>query len=456
MAKDSRHQTHYTRQVDTLLRKLYVRNAIKDSVLDRAIHYFEHHDFVESNAELNPESNALLKLEQIERYSHLRCICDEILELTQGDSFSETHRKSAQLLGTIQLISPTEGPKISVNNEQCKALYKSVLSLCLLDKLLLDNDIKDLYILKVLAGFEQKKYAELSNDERERFTELVKIPLLMAILLQDIGHHHDQASVILYGKNGKDDPYRTLSSSARKKLLQINHKQTLSYITNGIGMLSYVGNSKADRDQFLVDEQGKYHFLIKLIKSSFKAEQGVGNLLKVPQIYVSIILSTKENYDYKLLPKVFQVLNKSAELGNCSQKAVDALYQITGIFPQGYGVIYMPEDEMGQQGTCYEYAIVNRLYPTDPKEPLCRMATRKLSFIGYGQNITVKKNNNLYFPNMAKKMTSLSKERLNEILELLSSNYKERQQFDLLPRCWHANEYFSVKINQKLWNKLEE
>lgn len=56
---------------------------------------------------------------------------------------------------------------------------------------------------------------------------------------------------------------------------------------------------------------------------------------------------------------------------------------------------------------------------------------------------------------MAKKVAQLSKERLNEILELLSSNYKERQEFDLLPRCWHANEFFSIRANQKLWNKIE-
>jgi hypothetical protein len=110
---------------------------------------------------------------------------------------------------------------------------------------------------------------------------------------------------------------------------------------------------------------------------------------------------------------------------------------------------------MPQEEGCYEYAIVNRLYPTLPEEPLCRIATRKLAFIGYGHNITVKKTINLYFPNMAKKIANLSKERLNEILELLSSNYKERQELDLLPRCWHANEFFSVKANQKLWNKVD-
>ncbi len=56
---------------------------------------------------------------------------------------------------------------------------------------------------------------------------------------------------------------------------------------------------------------------------------------------------------------------------------------------------------------------------------------------------------------MAKKIAKLSKERLNEILELLASNYQERQQLDLLPRCWHANEFFSVKAHQKLWNRSD-
>tara|TARA_R110001583_G_scaffold281_13_gene2591 strand:+ start:3494 stop:4864 length:1371 start_codon:yes stop_codon:yes gene_type:complete len=453
MAKALQHHTHYTRQAQTLLAKVYGRSILKDSVLERAIKYFEHHEFVASDAPINPENEALHKLEQIERHNHLEVICDEIIELTEGDSFEESNRKSAQLLGTIQLISPTEGKKIADNNEQCKALYKAVLSLRLLDRLLINNEVSDPYIQKVLAEFEGQSFADFDAAARLRFTELVKMPLIMAALLQDIGHNHAQAKTILHGADGNQDPYRTLTVEDRKKLLQINHKQTLDYISNGIGIPSYVGNSRAKRDQFVIDEQLKHQFIKKLIKSSFKARQGVGNLLKVPQIYVSIILSTKENYNYKLLPKVFQVLNKNAELGACSQKVVDALYQITGMFPQGYGVIYMPEDEMGQQGTCYEYAIVNRLYPKKPDQPLCRVATRKLAFISYGHNIEIKKQNNLYFPHMAKKVAKLSKERLNEILELLASNYQERQEFDLLPRCWYANEFFSVKENQKLWSK---
>lgn len=455
MAKASLNQTHYTRQAQLMLDKVYGRSILKDSVLERAIKYFEHHEFAASDESISPEGQKLLKLEQVERYSHLQSVCYEIIDLTEGDTFEESNRKSAQLLGTIQLLSPTEGNKVAVHNEHCKSLYKAILSLRLLDRLLLNNEINEPYIVKVLGEFDGQTFTDLDAAARLSFNERVKIPLIMAALLQDIGHNHADGQCIILGEDGKQDPYRMLETEDRRKLLQISHNQTLAYISNGIGIPSYVGNSKAERDQFVLDEQLKHQFIKKLIKTSFKAKQGVGNLLKVPQIYVSIIFSTKNNYNYKLLPKVFQVLHKNAELGVCSQKAVDALYQITGMFPQGYGVIYMPEDDFGQQGDCYEYAIVNRLYPEIAEQPLCRVATRKLAFISHGHNIEVKKMNNLYFPEMAKKVSRLSKERLNEILELLSSNYHERQQLDLLPRCWHANEFFSAKNNQKLWNKIE-
>ena len=449
MAKPLQHQTHYTQQTQVLLTKIYGRSQLKDSVLERAIHYFNHQSFIGTDEGLGENHLELEKLERIERYNHLLSICHEIIELTEGGSFEETNRKSAQLLGTIQLISPTEGNKITNNNEYCKSLYKAILSLRLLDRLLFDIEITDAHITNTLAEFPDQPFEQFDLKAQRRVIEQIKIPLLMAALLQNIGTYHNEGQSILIGTDLTKNPYRILSVDERKKLLTINYKQTLNYITDGLSIPFYVGCSRDERDQFDVDEQAKSQFLQQLIKSSFRSKKTIGNLLKVPQIYTSIIFSTKDSYNYKLLPKVYQVLNKNAELGVCSQKIVDALYKITGMFPQGYGVIYMPQDEK-----CYEYAIVNRLYPTLPEEPLCRIATRKLSFIGYGNNIEVKKISNLYFPDMAKKMSSLSKERLNEILELLSSNYRERQKLDLLPRCWHANEFFSVKTNQKLWNKV--
>jgi len=450
------HQTHHTRQVRALLSNIYSRSKLNNSMLDRAISFFECKDFIATDEEIDLQQQELLKSESNKRYNHLLSICHEIIELTEGPNFDECNRKSAQLLGTIQLITPTEGNKIAVSNEQNKGLYKAVLSIRLLDELLFNGGLSIPYITNILAGFSGDKFEPFDKYVQQRINEQLKVPLIMAVLLQDIGNYHEEAQKILLGDNGKENPFRTLDIESRKQLLQINYKQTLKYIIDGLSVPSYLGDSKEERERFVIDEKAKIRFLQQLTKSSFKPGLGIGNLLKVPQIYTSIVFSIKDNYNYKMLPRVFQVLNKNAELGACSQKVVDALYKITGLFPQGYGIVYMPIDEMGKQSGYYEYAIVNRLYPSEPEHPLCRVATRQLAFVGYGQNIEVNKKYNLYFPKMAKQLASLSQKRLNDILELLSSNYEERQKLDLLPRCWHASEYFSVKKNQKLWDKNDK
>lgn len=458
MAKDSPHQTHYTRQIQHLLAKVYGRSVVKDSLLDRAIDYFEQEEFRPSEEKDSTEGLPLEHMQRTERHSCLLSIAFSILELAEGENYAENNRKSAQFLGTIQLISPSEGKRIAINNEKSKSVYKAVLCLRLLDRLIIDGQMVEPYINKFLTNISPEQYidfASLDNKAHQRFSAQVKIPLIMAALLQDVGNYHPKAQTILLGENGKLDPFRTLEMKERKELLQINYRETIKYLIDGIGMPNFVGNTKAERDQFIVDEQDKLSFIKQLLKTSVNPKNTIGNVLKVPQIYTSIVLSTKASYNYKLLPQVFQVLNKNAELGACAQSVVDALYKITGMFPQGFGIAYMPLGEFGEQGGCYEYAIVNGLYPQNPEQPNCRMTTRKLTFIGYGQNIIIKNNSNLYFTQTAKKLATLSKERLNEILELLSSNSQERKQLDLLPRCWYGNEFFSIKANQNLWNKAE-
>jgi hypothetical protein len=458
MAKESPHQTHYTRQIQYLLAKVYGKSAVKDSLLDRAIGYFEQEEFRPSDENKSTDESQLEQMQRTERHSSLLSLSLTIIELAEGENYAENNRKSAQFLGTIQLLSPTEGKRVATSNEQNKSVYKAVLCLRLLDRLIIDGQISEPYINKYLNDITAEQYIDFANhdsDGYQRFTAQVKIPLVMAALLQDVGNYHPKAQGILCSGDGKLDPFRTLAVKERKELLQINYRETLKYLSEGIGMPSFVGNTKLERDQFLVDEQDKQLFIKLLLKTSINPKNTIGNILKIPQIYTSIILSTKENYNYKLLPQVFQVLNKNAELGACAQSVVDAFYTITGMFPQGFGIVYMPLGELGEQGDCYEYAIVNSLYPAKPEQPNCRMATRKLTFIGYGQNLVISNNSNLYFTQTAKKLARLSKERLNEILELLSSNSQERKELDLLPRCWHANEFFSLKTNQNLWNKVD-
>ncbi len=480
MSKFSKGDTNFTEQVKTLLNKIYGRSPSKDSVLERAIAYYDLRDFTqlklddlarniaEQKSKADPKSLARaeklerdqkeyhreLAFERHDRFQHLHTICREIIELSEAEGFSETHRKSAQVLGTIQLLSPTEGKKVAVANEVNKPLYKGILTLRLLDQLCLKKLLPNSYIDQVIQQHETASFTEIVNENKalyQHFIDTVKVPVLMAAILQDIGNYHPDAQKIIRGDDNQSDNFRTLKVEERKALLQINYRETVKYLVDGIGAGMYLGNSKAERDKFNKTEASKLLFIKQLLKSSVQPKQGLGNLLKVPQIYTSIVLSTKDSYNYKLLPKVYQALYQNAERGICRKDIVDLLYEITGVFPQGYGITYIPGE--ADDNDRYEYGVVTQLYPEHPEEPICRSATRNLTFIGHGHDITVKKGGNLYYVETAKKFSSISKERLNEILELLSSNYQERQSLDLLPRCWQPTEYFSTKNHQKLWNR---
>jgi len=482
----------FTIQVKALLDKIYGRSIVKDSILDRAITFYSSQNESQvENEKLNEKLSKLkgkvaslnskeqqaaqkniismeqriqtfqqqLSNDKEGRQQHLQSVSLEIIELCEADSFSECNRKSAQMLGTLQLLSPTEGKKVALNNEITKPLYKAILCLRLLDRLCLDSTIAEPYISQYLQGITPENYqefAEVDPEQYQLFISQVKMPLVMAALLQDIGHYHPDAQKIVKGASGELDPYRTLELDDRKALLQINYRETIRFLIEGIGKSSYVGNSRDERDIHNEFEGKKLIFIRSLLKSSISPKNGIGNILKVPQIYTSLIMSTKNTYNYKLLPKVYLVLKQNAERGGCSQSVVNALYKITGVYPQGYGITYIPKDSDGRPTDRYEYAIVNQLYPKKPDQPVCRAATKNLTFISHGQDFIVTLDSNLYLPETAKQLSRISKERLNEILELLSSNYQERKSLDLVPRCWQTQDFFEIKNNQKLWNKVAE
>lgn len=396
---------------------------------------------------------------RVVRHNKLRDICLKILSLSEGSNFTETNKKSAKLLGSIQLISPAEGKRIAPINERHKHIYRAVLSLRLLDRMYLDSNIDSKYIISKMDNNPELDVTALGVNNEELlkvYREQVQLPIVMAAILQDIGNFHLDAVNILKGENGDLNPYRVLEPDSRKALLKINYSETLKYVSEGIGPGKYIGNSKQDRERFNKIEDGNVAFIRNLLKNGVNPKQGCGNIIKVPQIYTSIILSTKANYNYQLLPKVYNVLYKSAEMGGCNQKAVDGLLQITGHFPQGYGVTFIPLNSDGVELDRYEYAIVTGLYPNSPWQPHCRLATRNLQFISHGSDSIISKDKNLYIPGVSKKLEKVSTERLREILKILSSNYEEGIELELIPKCWFAREFFSLKKNQNLWNKAKQ
>ena len=277
-----------------------------------------------------------------------------------------------------------------------------------MDELILSGQVDEPYINKFLDGHSSDKYKGfclVDNKQYKLFIEQVKLPLVMASLLQDMGNFHPDAQLILLGDSGTSDPYRTLELEERKALLQISYREIQYYITEGLSELNYVGNSKDDKKDFIKNEKDKMVFIKRILKSAISPKLGIGNLLKVPQIYTSIIMSTKSSYNYKVLPKVFNVLNLNAERGACQQAVVDSLYKITGMFPQGYGISYIPKAPDNSDMDFYEYAVVSQFYPEIPEEPICRQATRNLAFISFGHDVVVAQQSNLHFHETAKRFS---------------------------------------------------
>lgn len=479
-------KSNYSKAVQTLINKIHDRTDVQDSLYEQATQYFLDADKLAQQQTAAEQEVYLFnqrlgqtpasekaKIEQqldkaekslrqvsasldqlrLQRLEQLKELCYSILQLSEGEDADDTHVMTAKLLGTIQLMSPTEGKLVVISNQKSKHLYKAVLALRLLDRLLLDDQITNSYVLKRYQDKTKYDIETTGGRMYQPFRDDVQIPLLMAALVQDIGQYHPEAQQILLGPDGDQDEFRVLDNPERVAMLQINYKESLKYITQAIGKDKYIGNSKDQRAWFDRNEQEKLGFIVTLLKNSIKPEQGIGNLLKIPQIYTSVVLSTKHNYSYESIPKVGLVLDKAVEKGMCSKTAADGLMRITGIFPQGYGITYIPKDSDKQDLDRYEYAIVTSLYPPHPNVPICRMVTRNLTYQISVMGCTVRVENNLFFPQARKKLERIKPERLKEILEKLVSNLEERQNMALIPKCWHPTEYFTYAKNQNLWNK---
>jgi hypothetical protein len=476
-------ESTYTKSANNLVRDIQNNTPTKDSLFEQAQLYFETSDkdkhtcfelqrrikSIEDSLQAADNKNKsiikknieaaqlLLKNEQTRqqkirtsRYKKVKTLCTLLLTLTEADNWQKTQVYSAKLLGTLQLLSPGEGAKDAHQNQRFKPAYKGVIALRLLDKLLKEKKIDIQYINE---RYQKKlRYPELKSG-LTLFQSDVAIPVLIAAIFQDVGLMHPKAQKILTGEDGTLDEFRVLDKEERLALLKINHEQTIDFITNGLGMEQYIGNSKQERTDFVRNQEEKLRFTRTLLIDAIKPKLGVGDLIKIPQIYASVIFSSKQNHNYLDLPKAGLVITRAAEGGAISKVFAECLVSIVGHFPQGYGITYIPKDDDMKDMERYEYAIVTELNPADPYIPRCRVATRNLNFISSGHTNSVNMENNLYFSSAKKKLEKVNPARLEEILRKLASNFEERKKLDLIPSYWNPYGFFCYIKLQNLWNK---
>ncbi len=478
MAENIVKESAYTKKIKSLIELIFTNSSLNDSIYEVAQSYFvtakqdkDKKNYLEQNIvkaqqalKLDPKSDKLLKkLNSAEkglsvlvkqesqnkqrRLSQVKKVCYDILNLCRGKDKQDTNNKYARILGTIQLMTPTMTIAALNQNKKSKHLYRAILSLILFEQLLADNLLSNKYVDSI-----RNKAKEL--DDVEFYQEHVQIPILLTALLLDVGNYHPDALAIFGDVNGKTDEFRTLENDERLALLKVNYYQSLNYLQHGLGKAQYIGNSKEERAEFEKVEADKMEFMLNLLKRSVDPKQGIGNVIKIPQIYISVVLSTRNNFTYRSLAKVFLLLHKGAEKGGHSQVVVNCLHKILGTFPQGFGITYIPKSTEGHDLDRFEYAIVNGLYPSSVDIPICRVVTKNLTFSSAGNDTKISPGNNLYFPKCRKKLEKVSSERLQEILQKLWSNFEHRQsEAEFVPDFWHPHEYFSYSKYQNLWNK---
>ncbi|MCW8108341.1 hypothetical protein OPS25_07525 [Alteromonas ponticola] len=464
----------YTQQVKNLVDLVYPQESGQGSVYEDARHFFtvtpsleDHaHDLKMQIGSVRPSQKesdkaaqlkqklkkAQLKLEEerLERVGRIHEVARKLLDLCEGDSYEETQLLSAKFLGTIMLQTRGKVAGFQRFHQRLKPLYKAVLTLRLTDKMFQEQTVKNPYLIEhknALSRFDG------DSNVLEKWQTGLAIPLICAAILQDIGLQSPDVLLLLRGADNELDEFRVLEAEQRKALLKYNYQYTMDYLKKGLGIPKYVGNNKEERDEFVAHHKAANQFMHTIAKDAFVSKSGLGELLKIPQIYASIVLSTKPDYSRKELPKGYLLIEQLAKKGALNEKLAEAFIKIVGYFPQGFGITFIPVNERGEEKNQYECAVVSRLNPSHPAEPICRVATRNLTYIASGNDEVIQRARNLFFAANQKKLMRIGKDRLIEIMSQLSKDFDPENIEQLVPPFWEPNDFFSFKKNQNMWNK---
>ncbi|MEP1554380.1 MAG: hypothetical protein ABJJ44_03135 [Paraglaciecola sp.] len=380
------------------------------------------------------------------RYKCLANICVNILRLTEGKNQQQTELKSSKLLATLFMLSSTDVGKRQCMHQLFKPLYKAVLSLRLLDKLLVEDKLTNTYIT---SRFDPATRYSKDPGRYSQFQLDVAIPVIIAALLQDVGMQHPETQRLLKGADGTQDEFRILDRETRTLLLIINHEQTQDFIKNGIGISEYEGNDPDKKQRYEKKQANRMKFVFGLLTDAVKpTEDSIGNIIKIPQIYSSFILSTKPIYRFLDLPNVISVLKNSAKHGFICSHACESFIELVGHFPLGLGMLYLLPHKQDN----YYYAIVTRLNPKHPNSPTCRRVTSLDCDNEDEKDFTLLEDNNLFYEQPKQHLESLSQEALNTLREIHIHQLSETKLPDYNEGFWNPHRYFSINKHQALWS----
>jgi hypothetical protein len=390
------------------------------------------------------------KNSRISRLNDAVDMCLNLLSLSEGEDFENTQLKSAKFLTTLVLFSPGTGKKLAELHQRLKPAYKAVLSLRILDKLVLDGVVKNAYMLR---NYDPDKRYEPEASDYICYTQSVIMPIMLAAIFQDVGLQHPDLIELLNGNDGKKDRFRLLEQDDREKMLRLNYQYTIDYLQNGLGCQQARTKTEEQEAAFDEAEKQRLKFQLGLVLDANSSKLGTSEIIKIPQIYASIILSTKRDFQRKSLATASLLIEQLAIKKAISSPIAKVFVAIVGQFPLGYGIVYIPKDIRGEELELYEYAIVSELNPKKFDEPICRPVTKNLMFLTYAKTMILERHINLHFSVARKKLMNIDPQRLVEIMQKLTYDFKPEESSAFVPEYWEPHNYFFIEGNQNLWGR---
>ena len=123
-----------------------------------------------------------------------------------------------------------------------------------------------------------------------------------------------------------------------------------------------------------------------------KANHGIANILRIPMIYSSFMLSTKPRHEYPIVYKAYDVIKSGIDKNIVYVPYANEFLNMVGKFPLGTGLYFIAKDT-GQP----EKAVVTGLNPPDHTTAIAKQLTRRqIRFDEHSQSLITQQYNIIY------------------------------------------------------------
>jgi hypothetical protein len=278
-------------------------------------------------------------------------------------------RDANQFIATIMLQAPPiDSSYRCVNNEKTKPIYIAALSIAFIKKLILNGQLTDEHITK----FYPKKVKddqlpgqiEYNQEQLDNYINNVLVPIINAVLIHNIGSYSVEAEAIYNGNR-----YQLLEDKARLALIKIIHQHGINYQLLGLGRPT--AHDYPDEHQLEL-KHDQFELTETIIENYSKAAHPLGNLLRIPMIYASFMLSTKPKHDYKYMFKAHDIIKSGIEKNIIYAPFAKHFLTLVGPFPLGCGIYFISKDS-----DVPERAVVIGLNPPEPNAAIVKQLTRR-------------------------------------------------------------------------------